>query len=78
MQASRSDCRWPKASNKGIGFVQPLAAHDHWHVDVSYINLAGTFYFLTSILDGYSRFIVQWECRAQRANRGTYSACENC
>ena len=37
--------------------------HEHWHVDVSYLNIAGTFYFLCSILDGYSRFIVHWEIR---------------
>src|SRR5262249_4404817 len=30
---------------------------------VSYLNIAGTFYFLCSILDGYSRFIVHWEIR---------------
>jgi hypothetical protein len=32
-------------------------------VDVSYLNIAGTFYFLCSVLDGYSRFIVHWEIR---------------
>jgi transposase InsO family protein len=52
-----------KPSKKGTGFVQPLRPHEHWHVDVSYINIAGTFYFLCSILDGCSRFIVHWEIR---------------
>ena len=52
-----------KPSKKGTGFVQPLASHDHWHIDVSYINIAGTFYYLCSILDGYSRYIVHWEIR---------------
>lgn len=56
--------RWNrKPSRKGQGFVQPLSAHDHWHLDVAYVNLAGTFYFLASILDGYSRFVVHWEIR---------------
>lgn len=56
--------RWnPKPSKKGSGFVQPLAAHAHWHVDVSYLNLGGTFYYLCSLLDGYSRSIVHWEVR---------------
>ena len=50
-------------SKKGTGFVQPLKPHEHWHVDVSYLNIAGTFYFLCSLLDGYSRFIVHWEIR---------------
>jgi transposase InsO family protein len=56
--------RWnPKPSKKGTGFVQPLAAHAHGHIDLSYLNLGGTFYYLCSILDGYSRFIVHWEVR---------------
>jgi putative transposase len=53
----------PTITKKGTGFVQPLKAHEHWHVDVSYLNIAGTFYFLCSVLDGYSRFIVHWEIR---------------
>lgn len=56
--------RWNhKQSKKGTGFIQPLKAHEHWHIDVSYINICGTFYYLCSILDGYSRYIVHWEIR---------------
>jgi transposase InsO family protein len=56
--------RWnPKPSKKGTGFVQPLRAHEHWHVDIAYLNLGGTFYYLCSILDGASRSIVHWEIR---------------
>jgi putative transposase len=62
-EAGRLDRQWQKPSKKGTGFRQPLAAHDHWHVDMSYINVAGTFYFLTSVLDGYSRSIVHSELR---------------
>jgi hypothetical protein len=43
--------------------VQPLWPHEHWHIDVSYLNIAGTFYFLCSILDGASRFLVHFEIR---------------
>ena len=53
----------PAITKKGTGFVQPLAPHEHWHVDISYLNIAGTFYFLCSILDGCSRFIVHHEIR---------------
>ena len=53
-----------KPSKKGTGFEQPPAAHQHWHIDVSYINICGTFYYLCSILDGYSRFLVHWDLRA--------------
>jgi putative transposase len=52
-----------RPSLKGRGFVQPLRPHEHWHVDVSYLNIGGTFYFLCSILDGCSRYLVHWEIR---------------
>lgn len=56
--------RWKaKGSLKGTGLVQPLQPHQHWHVDVSYINLSGTFYYLCSVLDGCSRFLVHWGLR---------------
>jgi transposase InsO family protein len=58
--------RWEiKPSKKGQGFAQPLLPHAHWHIDVSYLNLSGTFYYLCSILDGYSRYIVHHEIREQ-------------
>lgn len=50
-----------EASLKGTGFQQPLKAHEHWHVDVSYINISGTFYYMCSLLDGMSRSIVHSE-----------------
>jgi len=62
-QAGRLRKWQPKPSRKGTGFEQPLQPHLHWHVDVSYINVAGTFYYLCSVLDGYSRFIVHWDLR---------------
>ena len=37
------------ASSKGQGFAQPGAAHEHWHIDVSYLNICGTFYYLCSM-----------------------------
>jgi len=52
-----------KPSKKGTGFHQPERPHEHWHLDISYVNIHGTFYYLTTVLDGYSRFIVHWEIR---------------
>lgn len=56
--------RWNrKPSRKGTGFNQPSGAHDHWHIDIAYLNLSGTFYYLCTILDGYSRAVIHWEIR---------------
>lgn len=50
-------------SKKGTGFQQPDQPHQHWHIDLSYLNICGTFYYLGTVLDGYSRSVVHWEIR---------------
>ena len=45
--------RWTRTpSKKGTGLEQPTYAHAHWPIDCTYINIAGTFYYLCAILDG--------------------------
>jgi transposase InsO family protein len=61
--AGRLDRKNVTPSKKGTGFVQPTKNHQEWHVDVSYMNVGGSFYFLISVLDGFSRYIVHWELR---------------
>lgn len=58
-----------KPSRKGAGFVQPLQPHEHWHIDISYLNICGTFYYLCSIVDGASRYIVHWDIRESMTER---------
>lgn len=61
--AGRLD-RWNgKPSRKGTGFQQPRLPHEHWHIDLSYVNIAGTFFYLCAILDGATRFLIHWELR---------------
>jgi transposase InsO family protein len=56
--------RWaPNPSKKGAGFEQPLAPHEHWHIDIAHINIDGTFHYLCAVLDGASRYIVAWSLR---------------
>lgn len=56
--------RWSgNSSRKGKSFVQPLRPHTHWHIDVAYVNICSTFYYLCTIFDGFSRYIVHWEIR---------------
>lgn len=56
--------KWnPRPSKKGKGFEQPLAPHEHWHVDIAHINIHGTFYYLCAVLDGASRYLIDWTLR---------------
>ena len=60
--------RWNRTpSKKGTGFQQPVKPREHWHTDISHINIHGTFYYLCSVLDGFSRHIVHWEIREAMA-----------
>lgn len=62
--------RWNRTpSKKGTGFVHPARPHEHWHIDITYLNLGGTFYYLCAILDGYSRYVVGWDIRPSRRRR---------
>jgi len=58
-----------KPSQKGKGFSQPSGPHRHWHIDIAYLNIGGTFYYMCSVLDGYSRYIVHWEIRETMTER---------
>ena len=53
-----------KNKTKGLGYSQPDGPHREWHIDISYVNILGTFLFLVAIIDGYSRYVVHHELRA--------------
>ena len=57
--------RWniSMTKTKKHGFDQPARVHEHWHIDIKYVNFHGTFLFLISIIDGFSRYIVHHELR---------------
>ena len=54
--------RW-KRSSASSGKKPRQASHpdEVWHTDLMYLWVAGRWYFLVSVLDSYSRYIVVWE-----------------
>jgi transposase InsO family protein len=40
---------------------KPKHVHDHWHIDIAYIKIRNIFYFLIMVLDGYSRYLLDWD-----------------
>jgi transposase InsO family protein len=54
-----------KTIAKGRGFTQPAAVNEHWHIDISMIKVQGIHYNLISVLDGFSRKIVNHELRVK-------------
>jgi len=55
--------RWsqPKTVSAGTDFQQPGRIHQHWHMDIYYVNFQATFLFLITVMDGYSRMILHHE-----------------
>jgi len=51
------------APEAGSGRKPPAATRpdQRWHVDVLYLWVLGRWYFLVTVIDAYSRYIVQWE-----------------
>jgi transposase InsO family protein len=54
--------RW-KRPEPGMGRKVPTATYpdEVWHVDLMYLWVKGRWYFLVSVLDSYSRYVVHWE-----------------
>jgi transposase InsO family protein len=53
--------KWAEAEEmKKRGFDQPKAVHEQWHIDFSYIRIAGSFYYFLGILEGYSCRMLNW------------------
>ena len=54
--------RW-KRPEPGEGRRVPDASYpdEVWHIDLMYLWVKGRWYFLVTILDSYSRYIVHWE-----------------
>jgi transposase InsO family protein len=49
--------------DEDIAYLTPSAAYpdEVWHVDLMYLWVKGRWYFLVTVLDSYSRYIVHWE-----------------
>lgn len=58
---------------KGEGYNQPEKPHEQWHTDISYIQVDGKNYFLISVLDGYSRYILSHDLRVSMATKDVES-----
>lgn len=53
--------RWKRTTSIGIKPPKPTRPNEQWHIDIMYLWIGGRWYFMTSVLDAYSRYIVHWE-----------------
>jgi transposase InsO family protein len=53
--------RWKRHQASGTAPAKPVRPHERWHTDLMYLRIADSWYFLVTVLDAYSRYVVHWE-----------------
>lgn len=56
--------RWKRSTRTGTAPPKPTRPHERWHTDVMYLRIADSWYFLVTVIDAYSRYVVHWELLA--------------
>lgn len=54
-------CRWKRSHRSGQAPPEPTRANERWHTDIMYLRVEDTWYFLVTVLDAYSRYVVHWD-----------------
>jgi putative transposase len=53
--------RWKRSRRSGVAPAEPTSANERWHTDLMYLRIEDTWYFLVTVLDAYSRYVVHWD-----------------
>jgi transposase InsO family protein len=53
--------RWKRSTRSGEAPPKPTKPDERWHTDIMYLRIGDAWYFLVTVLDAYSRFVVHWE-----------------
>lgn len=53
--------QWKRHRRAGTAPAKPTRPHERWHTDLMYLRIADSWYFLVTVLDAYSRYVVHWE-----------------
>ena len=53
--------RWKRSTSEGVRPPEAKVPNERWHTDLMYLRVQDTWYFLVTVLDAYSRYVVHWE-----------------
>lgn len=53
--------RWKRSRGRGESPPEPSRPNERWHTDIMYLRVADTWYFLVTVRDAYSRYVVHWD-----------------
>lgn len=55
------DVKAPKSTAAKAYADKPTHVHHTWHVDIAYVKIQEVYYYLIVMIDGYSRYVLDWE-----------------
>jgi putative transposase len=53
--------RWKRSRSGGARPAEPTGPNQRWHTDLMYLRVNDSWYFLVTVLDAYSRYVVHWD-----------------
>jgi transposase InsO family protein len=53
--------RWKRGRSVGERPAAPTRPNQRWHTDLMYLRVNDSWYFLVTVLDAYSRYVVHWD-----------------
>lgn len=53
--------RWKRSTHSGQAPPRATRPHERWHTDIMYLRIEDSWYFLVTVIDAYSRYVVHWE-----------------
>ena len=59
--------RWKRSVHTGTAPAKPTRPNERWHTDIMYLRVQDTWYFLVTVLDSYSRYVVHWNLLSSMA-----------
>ena len=56
--------RWKRSQRTGTPPPEPTGPNQRWHTGIMYLRVEDSWYFLVTVLDAYSRYVVHWDLLA--------------
>jgi transposase InsO family protein len=53
--------RWKRSLSQGERPAPPSRPNERWHTDIMYLRIEDSWFFLVTVLDAFSRYVVHWE-----------------
>jgi transposase InsO family protein len=53
--------RWKRSARVGEPPPKPTRPNERWHTDIVYLRVEDSWFFLVTVIDAYSRYVVHWD-----------------